>query len=54
MNNMKTGKKEKYERINAINKWIIILVFLPISFLVIYPLLQRYFVKGVMLGAVKG
>ena len=38
MNNMKTGKKEKYERINAINKWIIILVFLPISFLVIYPL----------------
>ena len=38
MNNMKTGKKEKYERINAVNKWIIILVFLPISFLVIYPL----------------
>ena len=30
--------KKKKMRINAINKWIIILVFIPVSLIVIYPL----------------
>ena len=30
--------KNKYEKINAINKWIVILVFIPVSFAVLYPL----------------
>jgi len=30
----------------------VILAMLPI--LVVYPFLQRYFVKGVMIGAIKG
>jgi putative aldouronate transport system permease protein len=37
---------------NSVRMTITMVVTLPIIF--VYPFLQRYFVKGIMMGAIKG
>ena len=44
---------EQYSNINEIIKYATIIIA-TVPILCVYPFLQRYFVKGVMIGAVKG
>jgi putative aldouronate transport system permease protein len=43
---------ERFRRAEQIKYAIIIVSVIPI--LAVYPFVQRYFVKGVMIGAIKG
>ncbi|MGH0051855.1 MAG: carbohydrate ABC transporter permease, partial [Sphaerochaetaceae bacterium] len=46
------GMGEKIKMAEAIKYSVIVISSLPI--LVLYPFVQKHFVKGVMIGAVKG
>ncbi|MEG0127384.1 MAG: carbohydrate ABC transporter permease, partial [Clostridia bacterium] len=48
-----SGGMENLESLNTLTKYCAIVVStLPI--IAVYPFLQKYFIKGVMIGAVKG
>ena len=46
------GVKKALEKLGGLKYALIVVASGPI--LCLYPLLQRFFVKGVMLGAIKG
>ena len=52
MGSNSVGMGEKIKMAEAIKYSVIVVSSLPV--LIIYPFVQKHFVKGVMIGAVKG
>ena len=50
---MKLAEKERLEALKEMMKYSLIIIS-SIPVLVIYPFVQKHFVKGVMIGSVKG
>ena len=53
MTTMDSSTAQKIEERQEVMKYCVIVVS-SVPMLVLYPFIQKYFVKGVMIGAVKG
>ena len=49
-----TGGQDLQTELNALLLKYVVIVISTVPILCVYPFIQRYFTKGVMIGAVKG
>ena len=49
-----TGGQDLQTELNALLLKYVVIVVSTVPILCVYPFIQRYFTKGVMIGAVKG